>query len=52
MQTGTGSLQITGAVGVTVWNRQNLFRTTDIYAIASLLWVSGNAYIAAGDLKV
>lgn len=49
LQAGTGSIFVTGALGVTVFNRSSHQRTSGQYAMASLLYLSGNAFVFAGD---
>lgn len=50
VQMGNGQLFVTGANGVTIRQRLNLYNTAGQYAIASLLHHSGNQYILYGDL--
>lgn len=49
LQSGTGSVFVTGALGVTVFNRSSHTRTAGQYAMASILYLSGNAFVFAGD---
>jgi hypothetical protein len=50
-QIGTGRLFITGANGVNIRQRLNLYNTAGQYAVASLIHYSGNQYLLYGDLN-
>jgi hypothetical protein len=49
IQLGSASIFITGSTGVTIFNRLNHRRTAGIYSIASINFVSGNAYLFTGE---
>lgn len=48
-QFGTGQITISGAVGVTINNRQSQTKTAGQYAVVSLLSTTTNAFILSGD---
>jgi len=50
VQTGAGTVIISGAVGVTTVSRNNWFKLSGQYAMASLLKLETDTWIAAGDL--
>ena len=49
VQQGSGTIVLSAAPGVTLVNRQQHTRTAGIYAMMSLLHLSGNFYVFSGD---
>jgi hypothetical protein len=48
-QLGAGQVTVTGAVGVTINNRQSHTKTAGQYSVASLVGTSANTYVFVGD---
>lgn len=51
-QGGSGSIFVTGAVGTTIFNRLSHTKTAGQYAVASLFYLSGNAFLFSGDTQL
>jgi hypothetical protein len=50
LQTGAGPVTIVGAVGVTTYSRNNWFKLSGQYAMASVVKINTDTWIAIGDL--